>query len=261
VYYDYCNTAIALLAYLVEEMEDSFPIHCQDSIFEPLSMNHTSWFLGGLDTSNIAYRYTWTGSNYYRHQRIGHPFYPCFQLRASMVDLAQHLTAIMQYGIIDTVRILDSTTVDLILSNQFVPYPGLIMGLTWYYSYFYDGRRIWNHGGGMTGVSTIYGFCPEESSAVVVLMNRGSSSTVTHPIADALFDYAEQYGIVEEISKPVEIRSSGATIFSGPLLLPEGRKCRVFDITGSVVEPDKIQPGIHFIEIDGKISQKIIKIR
>jgi hypothetical protein len=51
------------------------------------------------------------------------------------------------------------------------------------------------------------------------------------------------------------------TIFSGPLLLPNGKKCKVFDITGRVVEPDKIQPGIYFIEIDGVVTQKIVKVR
>lgn len=52
-----------------------------------------------------------------------------------------------------------------------------------------------------------------------------------------------------------------ATIFRGPLQLPEGRKCRVFDITGRVVEPNKITPGIYFIEIDNRIVQKVIKVR
>jgi hypothetical protein len=52
-----------------------------------------------------------------------------------------------------------------------------------------------------------------------------------------------------------------ATIFSGPLQLPEGKKCRVFDITGRVVEPTKITRGIYFIEIDGKITQKVVKVR
>jgi parallel beta-helix repeat protein len=52
-----------------------------------------------------------------------------------------------------------------------------------------------------------------------------------------------------------------ATIFRGCLRLPEGKKCRVFDITGRIVEPNKIQPGIYFLEIDDKIVQKVIKIR
>ena len=53
----------------------------------------------------------------------------------------------------------------------------------------------------------------------------------------------------------------GTTIFSGPLLLPEGTKCRVFDITGRVMTPDKVSPGIYFMEVDGKITQKVVKVR
>jgi len=53
----------------------------------------------------------------------------------------------------------------------------------------------------------------------------------------------------------------GATIFSGSLLLPEGKNCKVFDITGRVVLPDKIKPGIYFIEVEGKITRKVVKVR
>ena len=51
------------------------------------------------------------------------------------------------------------------------------------------------------------------------------------------------------------------SILAGRLLLPRGKKCRVFDITGRVVEPDKIQPGIYFIEVDGVVTQKVVKVR
>lgn len=53
----------------------------------------------------------------------------------------------------------------------------------------------------------------------------------------------------------------GATIFSGPLQLPESKKCKVFDVTGRIVAPDKIQSGIYFIEIDGVVTQKVVKVR
>lgn len=52
-----------------------------------------------------------------------------------------------------------------------------------------------------------------------------------------------------------------ATIFSGSLQLPEGKKCKVFDITGRVVAPEKVQPGIYFIEVDGVVIQKVVKVR
>jgi parallel beta-helix repeat protein len=53
----------------------------------------------------------------------------------------------------------------------------------------------------------------------------------------------------------------GATILSGPLLLPENKSCRVLDITGRVVVHQHIKPGVYFIEVDGEISRKVVKLR
>jgi len=79
------------------------------------------------------------------------------------------------------------------------------------------------------------------------------------------YDYAtikySSTGIREDMVTRVKSSYLRATIFSGPLQLPEGKKCKVFDITGRVVEPDKIQPGIYFIEIDGVVTQKVVKVR
>ena len=51
------------------------------------------------------------------------------------------------------------------------------------------------------------------------------------------------------------------TIICGSLKLTEGKEYKVYDIMGRVVMPDKIQPGIYFIEIDSVVTQKVIKIR
>jgi len=51
------------------------------------------------------------------------------------------------------------------------------------------------------------------------------------------------------------------TIFRGPIQLPEGRNCKVFDITGRVVEPNNVTRGIYFIEVDGVVTQKVVKVR
>ena len=62
-------------------------------------------------------------------------------------------------------------------------------------------------------------------------------------------------------AKPIENDVITATIFRGPLQLPKDIECKVFDITGRVVEPDKIQPGIYFVEIEGVVTQKVVKVR
>ena len=51
------------------------------------------------------------------------------------------------------------------------------------------------------------------------------------------------------------------SIMTGALHLPEGKNCKVFDITGREVDAARLSPGIYFIEIDGQITNKIIKIR
>jgi parallel beta-helix repeat protein len=70
-------------------------------------------------------------------------------------------------------------------------------------------------------------------------------------------------GIGEQpIVKPVEKHKHlHATVFRGPLQLPEGKKCKVFDIMGRIVEPGKIRPGIYFVEIDGAVTYKVVKVR
>jgi hypothetical protein len=68
-------------------------------------------------------------------------------------------------------------------------------------------------------------------------------------------------GVEEEEIIQTRQKPCITAIFSGPLRLPGGKNCRVFDITGRVVAPDRIQPGIYFIEIDGRITQKVVKVR
>ena len=68
-------------------------------------------------------------------------------------------------------------------------------------------------------------------------------------------------GVEENRPYIVANKETTATVFSGPLQLPEGKKCKVFDIMGRLVEPHKIQPGIYFIEVDRAVTQKVVKVR
>ena len=76
-----------------------------------------------------------------------------------------------------------------------------------------------------------------------------------------LLKFEPEVAVEENKHITVEKQQCITTIFSGPLVLPEDKTYKVFDITGRFVMPDKIKPGIYFIEIDGKIEEKIVKIR
>ena len=71
----------------------------------------------------------------------------------------------------------------------------------------------------------------------------------------------DTFGIKEQEITPKKNSYLGSTIFSGPLILPKDKTCKVFDVTGRVVAPNKIKPGIYFIEVDGEIRQKVVKVR
>jgi len=196
---DYCNVAAALAGYLVETVADSFPIWCHDSLFEILSMNETSYFLVDLDTSNIAMPYHWDGSTHVPYGHIGKPYYPCGTLRTSSNQLARFLVAFMQYGLIDdTVRILDSATVELMTTPQY-PILNPEQGLFWYRK-FLDGRWIWGHQGVFDGIRTRIAFDRSNNTGAIVLTNGEDISSVTQ-ITIALLNYAAQFGVAEKESR------------------------------------------------------------
>ena len=68
-------------------------------------------------------------------------------------------------------------------------------------------------------------------------------------------------GIKEETAKPIKNHSQGATIISGPLLLPADKKCKVFDITGREIDENRLAKGIYFIKVDNEIVTKVVKIK
>lgn len=67
-------------------------------------------------------------------------------------------------------------------------------------------------------------------------------------------------GIQEQYILPMENRKDG-TIFTGPLHFSMETDYKIFDIIGRQIHTLDPAPGIYFIEIDGTIKQKVIKIR
>ena len=168
--YDYSNTGAALIGYLVEIMGDStFSYQTQENIFEPLGMNETSWFLSELDTLHIAMPYSWNGSGYTPYGHYGYSDYPAGQLRTSIDQLANFLLCYMNGGTVQGQQILQSETVDMILTPQ-IPQIAPDVCLIWH-RVFSGGKVYWGHGGGDNGVKTTIYFRPEDNTGVIFLTN------------------------------------------------------------------------------------------
>lgn len=186
--YNYSNVGIALAAQLVEVINPyglSFDQYCDMNIFIPLEMDDTSWFLSGMNYDNIAIPYMYYDNMYHRWPHYGNPVYPAGFLRSSPSHLARHLIAFMQHGIIDGIRILDSTTVELMTTIQYNN-----TGLVWHRQYS-NGRLLWGHNGSSWGAGTKMFYCPDENTGVIVLSNRDANDG-TRAIMDALFEFASQ---------------------------------------------------------------------
>jgi CubicO group peptidase (beta-lactamase class C family) len=196
---DYSNVNATLIAYLVEVISGlSFEQYCQDNIFIPLGMSETSWFLSNLDTSNIAMPYTFSGGNFNPYGHYGSPVYPCGFLKTSTVQLARYLIAIMQGGQIDSVTILNSQTIDTMLTLHYPQIaPGY--GLLWFIS---DSLR--GHPGIAPGVSTLMYFKPGVNSGVIVLSNIENYA----PIVDIfyeIFNYVNNYSLFDNPENDINI--------------------------------------------------------
>jgi len=52
-----------------------------------------------------------------------------------------------------------------------------------------------------------------------------------------------------------------ATIITGQLNLPAIDHCRIYDISGRIVDPTAITRGIYFVEVNGTVTHKVVKVR
>lgn len=199
-HFEYSNYAASLLALVIKQVTgSSLEEYCQDSLFGPLGMTETSWFLSHLDTSHIAMPQYYSGGGFQPEGHAGIPIYPCGQLRTSAVQLARHLGAFIGYGKRGGVRILDSTTVAEIKRIQ---YPGSTgdptweWGLSWYYDSLYSPFWQWGHDGGLWGTGGAMLCRPDERTGWIGLrVGNQLGLDVTHKMGTSARD-PDQDGVI-----------------------------------------------------------------
>ncbi|MCU0414870.1 MAG: serine hydrolase [Ignavibacteriaceae bacterium] len=248
--WNYTNVGASILAYLVEKFSGmSFDQYCRENIFNPLEMNKSSWFLQGMNLSAIAIPYQWSGGQNIPYCHQGFPVYPVVFLRTNKIELEHFLSAYMNWGRYKGINILDSSTVDMMTSDQLgypVPVWGCYQGIIWQqFADFYN-RWPWGHDGHWyTGCRTVMAFQKEEGWGVILFMNSAPNWGVVAYIVNAICDYAQDITEVDEISNPISefyleqnypnpFNPSTKIKYSIPQL--SNVVIKVFDILGNEIE-------------------------
>ena len=251
----YSNIGIALLGYLVEVVsEDAFSQVCIESVFDPICMDDTRWFLNELDSTQMARPYTTQSGAYLGIPHYGFADYPNGLLRSSVQDLARFMLTYLEGGALNGTQILETNTIATMWSNQI---PGILegQGLVWYQEeIFLNGggtEWLWGHNGGESGASTDLYIDQENNLGIAVLANGEGTNLF---IVDQLYNYgltlqATGSGISDcsspssLIEKPVNNKES--RIWPNPSLdgwvqiwwPEEGQyQLRIFDVQGRLVE-------------------------
>ena len=171
-YFEYSNYAYCLLAVAVENVTGmALDDYARDSIFTPLGMNNSSWWLANLDTNRIAMplEYNDVSETYEAIGHVSHPLWPAGTLRTSARQLARHLCLLPQRGYLNGQRVLDSATVEQVITPH---YPDTLTeyNLGWWSIDFSDGP-VFGHTGGLPGCGTVEFVDPSMGTGVIVFMN------------------------------------------------------------------------------------------
>lgn len=205
----YSNVGYGLLGYIVEEITKIlFSEYCWVNIFEPLGMNSTGFYLSETDLSvhilphfyisedskkEILNDYTsffpeekeFSIGSYVAPCLYSFPNYPDGLMRTSVEDLSFFLAACINGGSIDDIAIIQSSTMDKMLSLQIEGNDS--QGLCWHKSTF---ESMWGHGGGDPGVKTSMHFSPDTKIGIIIFQNSGQGNQFS--ILEKLYSLAEK---------------------------------------------------------------------
>lgn len=185
--WNYSGAGYALIGYLVEVIsKTSFEEYCNQNIFIPLGMKHTSWHFSGVDTNIVSRPYHWSDekNGYVDCGLYESPTYPEGQLKTSILDFSKFLWMNMNGGLFDSVMILHDSTVKLMHSNQMIVsdsnYLNASYGFGWGHIKINNVDR-WGHHGRDIGISTEMMYEPDANTGIVIFVNGEDDASTLIP--------------------------------------------------------------------------------
>lgn len=197
-YRDYSNIGAALAGYIIElRTGKKLNQYSRKYIFEPLAMQHSSWFLSETNLADHSKLYDKKGSIIENIPLYGCTTYPDGGVRTSVDDLAKFFICLLNDGTYGNRKVLNNRSVEEMLRFQFTQAnkpenvdPGkLNSGIFW--ATKMGGKRI-GHNGSDPGVRTFMLSDLNKEVAVIFFSNTSLSETEENryfEIYNVLHDY------------------------------------------------------------------------
>ncbi len=126
---------------------------------------------------------------YFPHCLYSFYNYPDGLVRTSVNELSFFLRAYMNAGVFEGSRILESATIDLMLSNAHFG-----RALCWMTSELRNGDLMWGHGGGDPGISTYMGFRQRDNVGVIMFSHSGRPGSGAGEVFERLVEFGATSG-------------------------------------------------------------------
>jgi CubicO group peptidase (beta-lactamase class C family) len=186
-YMQYANINFDIAAYLVQLLSGrSFHEFCNDYIFTPLEMTHTSFRLPNLPIDDVAIPYLYNNKTYEKLPYYQLLHYPIGGLMTTVDDLSHFLIAHMNSGIYNGTRILQNETV--VLMHTIQP-PGNLYfnfhyGLGWMIVITPFRKNVYvGHSGDIPGVHTRMYIDSSENTGTICFFNSDRSTSMEKFVA------------------------------------------------------------------------------
>jgi len=219
--WNYTSVEYGLLALMVENLtHKTFDEYCRDSIFIPLLMNSSSWFLKGMDANKIATPYE--GGPVCQQGWVN---YPSAFLRTNKLEILNYLLAYLNNGVYNNARILDSATVAFMLSDQLgypavgqLPWWTFKVGLSWW-NVFPINNSAWGRGGSWDGSMNYISLEQTEKWVTIWFQNQrpvGSTwgiGEINHIFTNYAHLYGNIYALRPSVVKPYARENIDSVLF------------------------------------------------
>ena len=175
------------------------------------------------------------------------------------------------YGqIVSPSGILLGSQISIALDDQTQYYPEIIWDGNFYVviwregNYFIKGQRIDANGQLIGSAFQISATSANNRLYPAIAASNTNYLVAWSEYAGSLYNIwgnIDQVIGIEDLKAKSITEHKNATIIAGPLELPDDRTYRIYDISGREVDQKQMGQGVYFIEVDGIIEQKVIKVR